>query len=314
VASSRELRPLAAGWHAGERAVQERVGEAGRADRSLASIRPEIPAVAADFLAAQRLLVIGGRDGQGRMWCSLVAGPPGFAQVRDPRTLAVAAQLPPGDPLAPALAAGPAPVGLLALEPQTRRRMRINGTAREDGDGLEVRTEAVYANCPKYIQVRTVAGETPRDAGTSARTVGEVLTGAQRTWVTSADTFFVATAEPGGSADASHRGGTPGFVSSPDPSTLSWPDYTGNSMYMTLGNLELEPRAGLLFLDWEGGRTLQLTGRAVVDFSPERAAAVPGARRVVDFHVDEVVELAGRALPRWHLEERSRFNPPAAAA
>ena len=95
-----------------------------------------------------------------------------------------------------------------------------------------------------------------------------------------------------------------------DERRLSFPDYAGNTMFMTLGNLAANPRAGLLFLDWERGDTLQLSGRAVVDWSPERAAALPGAERVVDFEVDAVVR-APRALPlRWALEERSRFNPP----
>ncbi len=291
------------------------MGEAGRADRSLAGIRPEIPPVAADFLASQRILALGGRDEQGRVWCSLLAGPPGFARAVDERTVDVAARPAPGDPLAPPPAAGTAKVGLVAIEPQTRRRMRLNGTAEPHGRGLRVRTTAVFANCPKYIQARTVDDEAPERGGAvPARSAGTALTAAQQAFVERADTFFVATAHPGGAADASHRGGEPGFVSVRDGTALSWPDYAGNSMYMTLGNLELDPRAGLLFVDWERGATLQLTGTAVVDFSPERAAAIPGAHRVVDLAVEEVVELTGRPLARWHLEERSRFNPPAARA
>lgn len=313
MASSRPA--VASGWHAGERAVQERVGEADRADRSLAGIRPEIPRVAAAFLAAQRILALGGRDAQGRVWCSLLAGPRGFARASDDRTVDVAARPVPGDPLAEPLAAGPAEVGLLAIEPQTRRRMRINGTAEPTGDGLRVRTGAVFANCPKYIQARTVAEEAGGHAGAPPRrSVSAALTPAQQAFVARADTFFVASAHPGGAADASHRGGAPGFVAVRDGTSLSWPDYTGNSMYMTLGNLELDPRAGLLFVDWDGGATLQLTGRATVDFSPERAAALPGAHRILDFAVDEVVELGGRALASWRLRERSRFNPPVAGA
>jgi predicted pyridoxine 5'-phosphate oxidase superfamily flavin-nucleotide-binding protein len=301
-------------WHAGERAVQVRVGEAGRADRSLGGIRAEIPPVAAEFLLSQRILAAGGRDAAGRVWCSLLAGPPGFARARDARTLDVAALPAPGDPLAGAFAAGPAAIGLLALEPQTRRRMRVNGTAQVAGGGLQVHTDAVYSNCPKYIQVREVTEEAGTASAAPRRAVGAELTGPQRAFVSAADTFFIATAEPGGGADASHRGGSPGFVSVRDATTLSWPDYTGNSMYMTLGNLELDPRAGLLFVDWDGGATLQLTGRATVDFSPARAAAIPGAHRVVDFAVDEVVELSGRPLAAWRLVEPSRFNPPAPPA
>jgi len=304
------------GWHAGERAVQSRAGEAGRADRSLAGIRPEIPPVAADFLAGQRILALGARDLRGRVWCSLLAGPPGFARAPDERTVDVAVRPAPGDPLAAVLAAGSVPVGLLAIEPQSRRRMRINGTAEPHGAGLRVHTDAVFANCPKYIQTRTVEEEAaPAPGGQPpVASTGTALTPAQQAFIARADTFFVASAHPDGAADASHRGGAPGFVAVRDGTSLSWPDYTGNSMYMTLGNLALDPRAGLLFLDWERGTTLQLTGRATVDFSPERAAAIPGAHRVVDFEVDEVVQLDGRLPARWRLRESSRFNPPAVPA
>ena len=78
---------------------------------------------------------------------------------------------------------------------------------------------------------------------------------------------------------------------------------------MTLGNLELNPRAGLLFLDWERGDTLQLSGTAVVDWSPERAQTLPGARRVVDFTLEQVVHTTGAHALRWRLEARSRFDP-----
>lgn len=131
--------------------------------------------------------------------------------------------------------------------------------------------------------------------------------------IAKADTFFVASAHAGGSLDVSHRGGNPGFVHVLDDQRLAWPDYVGNSFYMTLGNLALNPHAGLLILDWESGDTLQLSGTAAVDWSPERAAAIPGARRVVDFAVERVVEIAGAHSLRWKLEALSRFNPGGAA-
>ena len=67
-----------------------------------------------------------------------------------------------------------------------------------------------------------------------------------------------------------------------DDAHLSFPDYAGNTMYMTLGNLAANPRAGLLFLDWETGDALQLTGRAAIDWSAERARR-SGRAAVVDF-------------------------------
>jgi predicted pyridoxine 5'-phosphate oxidase superfamily flavin-nucleotide-binding protein len=150
----------------------------------------------------------------------------------------------------------------------------------------------------------TAAGGTPRPSAER-----DALTVADTRFVAGADTFVIATAAPGG-ADASHRGGEPGFVTVHDAAHLSFPDYTGNTMYMTLGNIAANPRAGLLFLEWETGDALQLTGRAAIDWSAERAAATPGAQRVVDFHVEHVIATPAAVPYRWALDERSRFNPP----
>jgi uncharacterized protein len=90
---------------------------------------------------------------------------------------------------------------------------------------------------------------------------------------------------------------------------LSWPDYVGNSMYMTLGNLELNPAAGLLLVDWDRGNTLQLTGRAEVDWDPARAATMPGAQRVIDYEIESVIQVDAASPQRWRLISTSPFNP-----
>jgi predicted pyridoxine 5'-phosphate oxidase superfamily flavin-nucleotide-binding protein len=308
-AASSEMR----GYHEGERAVQRRAGGAATAERLERGIRSELPDVARDFLAGLRLLFAGATDPDGRVWCSVLSGAPGFVSTPDERTVVVAAQPPAHDPLARTLGGGPAPVGLLGIEPQTRRRMRVNGIGELDRGGLRVRTEQVYSNCPKYIARRDVAGAAA-PAALPVAAERPRLSSADRRLVAAADTFCIATAAPDGSADASHRGGSPGFVTVHDDRRISFPDYAGNSMYMTLGNIAASPRAGLLFVDWETGDTLQLTGHATVDWSAERAAAIPGAQRVVDIAVEHVVHTAGALPLRWMLEERSRFNPPAAAA
>jgi predicted pyridoxine 5'-phosphate oxidase superfamily flavin-nucleotide-binding protein len=292
--------------HRGERAVQRR---AGFPDRPWGSARAgaAVPAAAATFLQQQRLVVIGAAAPDGAVWASPLAGAPGFVTAPDERTVVARREPVPGDPLA-AVFDSEHDVGMLAIEPASRRRMRINGRARQVADQLVVRTEQVYANCPKYIQAREVEGLAVATARGVARSAA--LSPAQRAWVAAADTFFVATRAPDGlGADASHRGGRPGFVTVTEEGHLSWPDYVGNSMYMTLGNLELDPRAGLLFLDWERGRSLQLAGRASVDWDPGRAASVPGAQRVVDFEVDAVVQIDGAVPLRWTPPEYSRFNP-----
>ena len=295
------------GYHEGQLAVQRQAGDTAVAERLGHALRPELPGPVRAFLAAQRLLLAGAADPDGRVWASALAGEPGFITTPDDRTVAVAALPRAGDPLGDALAAGPAAVGLLALEPQTRRRVRVNGTAERGPDGLRIHTDQVYGNCPKYIARRVpIAPDAATEPGTPVRRAA--LAPADRARIARADTFFLASRTERG-ADVSHRGGTPGFVTV-DGDRLSFPDYTGNTMFMTLGNLAADPRAGLLFVDWERGDTLQVSGRAAIDWSPERAAALPGAERVVDVTVDAVVHTRAALPLHWALEERSRFNPP----
>lgn len=304
-------------FHPGEVAAQRRAGVERAAGHVGRSVRPVVPPVAAAFLAERRMLVLGAADAAGRLWASLLTGPAGFVRAADEHTVLTSVRPAPGDPLAAILAAGPAEVGTLAVEPATRRRMRANGTAEPHGDGLRIRTREVYANCPKYIQRREPVEWRPRPAGAdhgrgrTAVTLAERPTPGQLARLGAADTFFIATAAADGAADASHRGGNPGFVRVTGPDRLSWPEYPGNNMLMTLGNLQQRPAAGLLFPDWSTGALLQLTGEARTDWDPARAAAFPGAERVVDFRVHAVAQTAGGG-PRWSAPEYSPANPPVA--
>ncbi|GGO03936.1 pyridoxamine 5'-phosphate oxidase family protein [Microbispora bryophytorum] len=291
--------------HAGESAVQRRTG-VRLAGHGSARVRAEIPEVAARFLESQRMVVIGAEDHEGRVWAAPLTGRPGFVAPSGDRTILVDAV-----PVAPLAGVfdDEHDIGMLAVEPWTRRRMRVNGRARRDGDHLIVRTEQVYSNCPKYLQKRTIVEDLEPGERTSRS--GDRLSEAQREWIRAADTFFVATHAPGLGSDVSHRGGNPGFVEVVDDRRLVWPDYAGNLMYMTLGNLELNPAAGLLFLDWATGDALHLTGRARVDWEPRE---VPGAQRLVEFDVEHVLEAGGASPLRWAFEEYSRFNPPVGGA
>jgi hypothetical protein len=178
--------------------------------------------------------------------------------------------------------------------------MRMGGTVRPSARGLLVETERVFANCPKYLQKReSYEAVDDRTPGTPRR--GGELTPRQGASVAAADTFFLATVHPDG-ADASHRGGNPGFVRVDSPRELSWPDYPGNAMFLTLGNLATDPRAGLLFLDWTTGTVLHLTGEARTEFDAD------GERRV-RFTLTEAVETEGAVPLRWSAPEYSPANP-----
>ncbi|MEU4392715.1 pyridoxamine 5'-phosphate oxidase family protein [Kribbella sp. NPDC023855] len=292
-------------YHAGERRAQELAGLRPQAEHARPAIGTSIPAVAARFVAEQHFLVLGAADPEGRMWASLLVGEPGFAAAPDEFTLDIAAVPVEGDPLRSVLTQS-ASVGAILIDPATRRRMRVNGDAEPTATGQRVAVRQVYANCPKYIQQRRIDHAEP--AGSGPARVAEALDEAQQMLIASADTFFVATRSASGEADASHRGGNSGFVEVLGERSLRWPDYVGNAMMMTLGNLQEDPAAGLLFVDWKTGVTLQVSGRAKVEWQAD--PAIPGAQRQVTFAIDRVVQLDRGSPLAWSAPVPSRFNPP----
>ncbi|WP_134765197.1 pyridoxamine 5'-phosphate oxidase family protein [Nocardioides sp. 1609] len=294
-------------YHHGELIAQRKAGVLEQAAHVAAVIKDEVPPAAITFLAAQPMLVIGAADTNGDLWATMLTGNRGFITVTGPSTLQVSATPAVGDPLHVALGC-PQLVGLIAIEPGTRRRVRMNGTAYPAPGGLRVELAQVYANCPKYIQKR-VPTPAHTTASPSAALVSSGLTTADLETIQKTDTFFVATADLDGHADASHRGGNPGFLRAKGTHHLQWPDYAGNSMFNTLGNLETNPHAGLLLPDWASGTLLHLTGTARVDWDTAHAAPVPGAQRLVNFTVERSVRIEGASPLRWTDPEYSRFNP-----
>ena len=314
VKPDRKKYDMSANYHPGEIEVQERAGVRSMAERVSNSIHPTIPPAAREFLE-EPMVVVGSVGADGRVWASLLAGEPGFVRALDERTVRINATPLPDDPLAEALQGAGTQVGLLAIDLATRRRLRLNGEAERRPDGrIHVRARQVYANCPKYIQARepeTGRAEPDSQDGHTLRSRG--LTDEQRRLISDADTFFIASAHPEGGADASHRGGNPGFVRFLGENVLEFPDYSGNTLFNTLGNVAINPSAGLLFLDFEGGGTLQLTGEAQIVWDAARAARFAGAERVVEFRYREAVETRGAVPLRWRFEGYSPFNPAKSA-
>lgn len=279
-------------FHEGELEVQRRVGVAANAERIGRIIRHCMPDAARAFAAAQRFVILGAADAAGRVWATLLQGDPGFLSTPSDELLCIDARPRPGDPLAESLGSE-ADVGLLVIHPATRRRMRVNGRAHpREPNGLEIATREVYSNCQKYIRPREVGP--PRATGRPPVVErGSALTPAQAAWLAAADTLFIASRHPRAGADVSHRGGPPGFVQVSAPDRLVIPDYPGNMMFNTLGNLAADPRAGLLLVDFDGGGTLQLTGRAAIHWDPAARGDFPGAERLVELRIDEVAAATG---------------------
>lgn len=292
-------------FHPGELAVQHRMGQSHIAEKLSRGIRADIPEVAAAFLAEQPMIVVAAADAAGRLWASDLVGAPGFVRALDDRTIALATRPDAGDPLADVLAR-PSRIGMIALQPERRKRMRVNGAVAPDGNGLRVTVDQVYSNCPKYIARRHVTAFEPHIERSAPQHATE-LNEHQREMLAKADAFFVATADAEGNHDASHRGGNPGFLQVASPRRLRWPDYRGNSLFMTLGNIEVNPRCGILVLDWVTGASLQLTGSAQLVWEAETFAI--GAQCFIDFTIDAVIERAGPGPLRWGTPELSSANP-----
>jgi uncharacterized protein len=204
---------------------------------------------------------------------------------------------------------------MLVIEPMTRSRIRLNGTARPTPRGLVLELRECFRNCPKSIQRRQpVAVAPPLEPTVAPVHLSDALDPGQRALIAAADTFVIGSRHPERGADASHRGGRPGFVSlSADGRSLTFPDYQGNTMFQTLGNLAVDPAVGLLLVDWDTGRTLQLSGRATIDWNQERIANWPNAERLVDVRIEKVVDRPAGLLIVWELVESHRLNPPVPA-
>ena len=281
------------GFHEGELEVQRHSGVAAQAARLSGMLaRGELRGGFVHFLADRTFGVLTARDADGRIWTSPLSGPPGFLEPTGPTTLSVHALPGTGDPLHD-LAAGQ-PVGLVAIEFATRGRVRVNGTlSAPTRQGFRVDVEQAYGNCPQYIQQRVL---TPNPTVEGRPTVrrSERLDPEDIALIGGADTFFIGTAHPTRGADASHRGGPAGFVRVHD-GELWWPDYTGNNMFNTLGNLAVDPTAALLFPDFSSGRTVQLSGTARTEWTtPGTAGDDDATGRLVRFTPDQII--TGRLL------------------
>jgi len=298
-------------FHEGERMVQKRTGMQTIADSVGRMIQPFIPQGFDLFLERQSIVVIASTDATGSLWASLITGCPGMIQVKDPKTIEIQTPFVLQDPFISNMKHN-GNVGLIVMNFEHQIRVRINGSARfTDENALRVDVEQVYGNCPKHIQMRS---QTPIDRKLEpVQTSGKLakLTLEQQQWISEADTFFIASSGPGGKADASHRGGNPGFIKMLGDDAFVFPDYRGNMLFNTLGNIQINPNTGILFLDFDMGRTLQLTGRSKIvwDVSEEEKLNFPGAQRLVEFRIDGVIQLDHVIPFEWKLLGYYPHNP-----
>lgn len=294
-------------FHEGEILAQTRAGVGDVAKWADGFIRDYLPEQHRVFHTALPFLVISGEDDSGKTWVTMVDGTEGFVTSPDPRSIALNTQVDPTDPLEKTFQNGN-DIGVLGIELSSRRRNRFSGVMSAGKCGYIIDVKQTFGNCPQYINERSWVRTTKDDAINAQRSI--TLTAPQVELIRSADTMFIGSghqAQEGAISngfDASHRGGVPGFVHVVDSTHLQIPDYAGNNFFNTIGNLVSDPRIGLLFVDFQTGGLLHISGWAEIDWEPHYPHD-PGALRVINIEIDEVLQRPGAVGLRWAKEEHS---------
>ncbi|MBY5783545.1 pyridoxamine 5'-phosphate oxidase family protein [Rhizobium leguminosarum] len=294
-------------WHVGELAMQRSVGVAERMDGPGRNfVRKAMPEQHRAFFPMLPFVVLGAVDAKGDVWATVRAERPGFMASPEPEILEVRLPRDAADPADAGMEDGDA-IAMLGIQLETRRRNRLNGVIhRTDAGAFQVRVGQSFGNCPQYIQLRSSAFVRDPDMSTTMPSIhsGQLDDRARRV-IEGADTFFVASYVDRDNGerqvDVSHRGGNAGFVRVGADGVLTVPDFPGNRFFNTLGNFLVNPKAGLVFIDFESGDMLQMTGKIEVLLDSPEIATFQRAERLWRFTPEEIV-LRPDALPlRWSL-------------
>lgn len=301
-------------YHSGEREIQNLIGELPIADRNGSVITDTIVKGAINFIEKQPMAIVSSKNNEGELWASLLIGTFGFTKVPNPNTIIFEKN---------SITSNSVDIfytniqqhnqiGTLFIELDSRRRFRINGACHLKDSEIVVKINEAYPNCPKYIQRRIVSLPDYFEKTISTTIEGTELTDGQINWIEKADTFFVSSASMEGRLDASHRGGNPNFVEVLEDGTLKIPDYSGNSLYNTFGNIIQNPNVGLVFIDFEKGQTLQLTGKAGLLFNQKSEVDLiktNGTGRYWLFNISRWIHTINHHNVNWKFLEYSPFNP-----
>jgi predicted pyridoxine 5'-phosphate oxidase superfamily flavin-nucleotide-binding protein len=141
--------------------------------------------------------------------------------------------------------------------------------------------------------------------------VSDTIDGGLKGFIETRDSFFLATCDKEGRPNCSYKGGDPGFVRVPDKHTVAWPNYDGNGMYLSMGNLAVNPAVGVLFIDFEEGNRVRVNGDASIHRKDPLLKEFPEAQFMVRVKVREVFPNCPRYIHRYTKEEASPFVPRA---
>jgi len=300
-------------FHEGELEVQKRAGEEAAAEANSAMIADKLYAGALNFIRQQRMAILSTRDSGGNRWASVVFGPKGFLELSDRETLHIAVpaeERDARDPLWQNLQSDTR-LGILVIELANRRRLRINGDARDTDSEILVNVTQSFPNCPKYITKPEIEVELAEAPGAQLKvSEGTTLPARLQKMVAAADVLFLATGHAQRGNDASHRGGSPGFVEVVDKRTLRIPDYPGNGLFNSLGNVVGDPQVGLLIPDFEYGHQLQLSATARILWDqPDAEGKTGGTNRFIEFTIAHWLERPLPARIKSSVVSYSPYNP-----
>ncbi|MFT5705957.1 MAG: putative pyridoxine 5'-phosphate oxidase superfamily flavin-nucleotide-binding protein [Oceanospirillaceae bacterium] len=308
-------------FHKGEVAAQTRVGMHEKmVGVGIKFIRPFLLQQHRDFYSQLPFIIVAACDENGLPWVTMLTGNAltekasigevNFITSNDETHLRFNTQLTTGDALDKSLVKG-ACVGLIGIELASKRRNRANGTLSEvNSDSMLFRVTQSFGNCPQYILPRNWHIR-PQQQPLKVEHHHQ-LTNDMQQWIANADTLFIGSGysqssiDEGFSAmDASHRGGKAGFVKIVNDKELVLPDYRGNNFFNTIGNIMLNPKIGLLFVDFTTGSLLQITAQAQVDWnspSPEpKAKPAQAVMRLIHIKIDKIILLKNAKPLSWTL-------------
>ncbi|GAB7363445.1 hypothetical protein MBLNU230_g3719t1 [Neophaeotheca triangularis] len=325
-------------WHEGETAVK-------RALRVSEDINPTIPGLSpqlANHLQIVPLLAVGTLDKEGRPWTTIWGGESGFARPLAPAIIGIRTPVPgQHDPVVEELVGKEATgeivreegtgrmVSGLTIDLETRKRVKLFGrmvagalgTKANDDEAnqappipeiqLVLRIEQSLGNCPKYLNSKHI---TPSPSNPTLISNSPQLPLDAIDLLAHADLFFISSTNSAHDMDTNHRGGPAGFLrlasNNPSGAILLYPEYSGNRLYQTLGNLTTTPLAGLCIPDFRNGNLLTLTGRTRIFYPPEAATQIPHSTLAVEITVTHA-RFIQTALPfRGRPGDPSPYNPP----
>lgn len=334
-------------WHDGERRIHE-LTHRFREDNPTS---PFLTPYAANMASRYKLMSLGTLDSDDNPWCTVWGtGDPPLAQPVAQSVLGIKSTVDATfDPVVQELFGGKCDGEVVREEPpghmvcglsiqlEERGRVKLYGhmvagalSAPDDSSPskdvsigktgeaqLVVKIDQSLGNCPKYLNKKSIISQLPEPKLLSTSTN---LSQSAIDLIHKADLFFVASAHEHEDMDANHRGGPPGFlrvISSPSPgegSTIVWPEYSGNNLYQTLGNLMATPRAGLCIPDFDTGDVLYLTGTTEVLINDDAAKVIAKSKLAVRFivtqarHVQKGLPFRGENIADG-AEGRSPYNP-----